>query len=107
MSPNLYSYASGNPILATDPLGLWPVFGMWGPEDTDAAAAIGRLWYFYKEMKRVGWTNDAKYFHCLAHCNASRFGTAGKAISFGIGFGREAIDFPWKSNMWGPDLRFS
>jgi RHS repeat-associated protein len=63
--PNLYQYASNNPIKFVDRLGL-----DWG----DGRTAWDDFVEQYHKMKEAKWKNSDKYFHCMANCLAARRG---------------------------------
>ena len=62
----------------------------WSPPQVKSPVEImtGR----YSDMKADNTIGNDKYFHCLAHCEASATGSIGVATSQVIGIGREITD---------------
>lgn len=50
------------------------------------------LWDEYQTMKKANWKLSDKYFHCLAHCKATKEGPGGATVSRAVGEGRELVD---------------
>jgi hypothetical protein len=50
------------------------------------------LWKQYQEMRDANTIGADKYFHCVAHCNATSLGDIGEFISDMFGELREWLD---------------
>lgn len=85
---NLFEYAAENPVLNDDALGLWSA------NQTDATTALSAMWTQYQGMKKKNFKGADKYYHCMAHCQASWMSGTGLVMSLIVGYGREIIDFP-------------
>ena len=70
------------------------------PAKYQVAAALGVMWENYQEMRDRNFRCADRYYHCMAHCEATPKGPAGTATSHVVGAGREAIDF--RTNIYNP-----
>mgnify|MGYP003650656129 CR=1 FL=1 len=59
---------------------------------TEAAQSLMDLWRGYSRMKEANTKLSDKYFHCIAHCMATSRGPVGEAVSYFVGWAREASD---------------
>ena len=50
------------------------------------------LWFNYVIQQNVDVHYVDKYFHCVAHCRATKTGLIGKTMSHVLGWGKEKID---------------
>jgi len=64
--PNLYAYASNEPLSSADLLGLECL--------TDGKTALGDFIQQYWNMRQANFKNSDKYFHCMANCLAATRG---------------------------------
>jgi RHS repeat-associated protein len=88
---NLYSFVRNNPIILTDPSGLYPF------EDIiefipDAIGADLDFIRNYRDMRAANTIGADKYFHCKANCEAAKRGPGGALESYLVGEGRELTD---------------
>jgi hypothetical protein len=70
------------------------------PASFQVASALGVMWGNYQEMRDRNFRGADRYYHCMAHCEATLMGSAGTATSHVIEFGREFVDF-W-TNIYNP-----
>jgi RHS repeat-associated protein len=92
--PILFRYVLNNPTVYVDPSGRDAVMATVGPMVNDAVSDFWRNYQNMKNARRPGPPTRDKYFHCMANCEASRRNLGGLIISYVIGYGREATDFP-------------
>ncbi len=67
---------------------------------TEPYRAVKDLWSSYQNMRQANTIGADKYFHCTGHCEASREGPWGLAVSRSIGDGREMYGFVVKGDSW-------
>ena len=87
-STNLFEYSGNNPITFDDP------YGLMSSAKKEAALSLGALWFYYQKMRDVNFIGADKYYHCIAHCTATKVGPVGSLISGLVSNGREWVDFP-------------
>ncbi|MFA6498365.1 MAG: RHS repeat-associated core domain-containing protein, partial [Desulfurivibrionaceae bacterium] len=91
---NLYRYVQNNPVNWIDPEGLSSSGGFSGGVDD--------FLYYYNEMQKRNIAKADNFFHCMANCQTSKRGNAGRNAALLISGGRELTDIPknrWKKNM--------